>query len=477
MKLLKPVHVFLFVASVMLLLVLTSFLFPEEGVKVFGMDLRFKSLKQYFSRDTAATAVIDVAQLLAERDSALKSAQEGPDSIYVEREENITSIQFKDQNSYSLHSFFEALEALPTNGGNIHVLHYGDSQIEGDRMTNVLRSTLQEQFGGRGPGLLCPVPLVANASISQTWSSNWRRYTAYGYEDQKAQHTRFGVMGSYGRFGSIGDADTLKAWIEFRTSSMAKKTARIFDQIVLFAGNSSSDVTIELVVGDSLVDEQVLLAGSAISRIVFHVPSSSQSMRIRFSGADSPDVHGISLESKSGVIVDNIAWRGSSGTIFRKINASEMQQEMNWLNAELILLQFGGNSVPGLTSEQGAIDFGNYFKLQIQQLKKLIPNASIIVIGPSDMSTSIDGEFRSWPYLESVRNAMRKAAFDEGCGFWDMYAVMGGRNAMVSWVNQNYAGKDYTHFTPAGARKMAEFFCSALLNEYNAWKKSAGDKL
>lgn len=477
MKTLKPFHVLLFVLSVMLLLALTSFLFPEKGIQLFGLDLRFKSFRSYYENDSLQPEAIDIEQLLAARDSALNEKSEVPDSIYIKREESITSLQFKGQNSQSLYSFFEALDNLSKDGGNLHVLHYGDSQIEGDRMTNILRSSLQERFGGSGPGLVCPVPLVAHSSVVQTWSTNWKRYTAYGYHDQKAVHSKFGVMGAYGRYGQFNGADTLKAWIEMRASGMAKKTARAFERIVVYAGNSSSDVKVDLTIGDSIIESKTIAAGAAVSRLVFQASRLEGGFRLDFSGLDSPDVYGISLESSSGVIVDNIAWRGSSGTVFKKINPTEIYQQMQWLNAELIILQFGGNSVPGLTSKQAAIDFGNYFKLQIQQVKKLAPGASIIVIGPSDMSTSIDGEFRSWPYVEAVRDAMREAAFAEDCGFWDMFSVMGGRNSMISWVNQNYAVKDYTHFTPAGARRMAEFFCRALLNDYEVWKKVSSSKL
>jgi hypothetical protein len=67
---------------------------------------------------------------------------------------------------------------------------------------------------------------------------------------------------------------------------------------------------------------------------------------------------------------------------------------------------------------------------------------------------------------------MKQATLEEGCAFWDMFEVMGGKNAMVSWVTNDppYAGPDYTHFTPAGARKVAELLYKALDEEYEAWK-------
>jgi lysophospholipase L1-like esterase len=194
-------------------------------------------------------------------------------------------------------------------------------------------------------------------------------------------------------------------------------------------------------------------------------------MKFVFRGADSPDVQHLFLEGAAGVRMSNVALRGSSGTVFKKINSSELGNQLVQWNTQLIILQFGGNSVPYVTQKSEATAFGNYFRSQIQHLKKLAPNASFVVIGPSDMSTSIDGVFTSWPGVPLVRDAMKEAAFAENCGFWDMYEVMGGANSMVSWVSNTppYAGPDYTHFTPIGARKMAELFYKAMDREMQAY--------
>ena len=77
------------------------------------------------------------------------------------------------------------------------------------------------------------------------------------------------------------------------------------------------------------------------------------------------------------------------------------------------------------------------------------------------------------PLLEDLRNAIRKAAFDMDCAFFDMYDCMGGRNSMVSWVEAGIAAKDYIHFSPGGARKIATLLYSSLINDYNTFVRSA----
>ena len=48
----------------------------------------------------------------------------------------------------------------------VRILHYGDSQLEGDRITDYFRNKMQRRFGGKGPGILLPNEPAASARIS-----------------------------------------------------------------------------------------------------------------------------------------------------------------------------------------------------------------------------------------------------------------------------------------------------------------------
>ena len=67
-------------------------------------------------------------------------------------------------------------------GKQVRILFYGDSQIEGDRMTSLLRRELRENRGGTGPGLISPVmPVMYTRSYVVKSSANWVRYTLLDY--------------------------------------------------------------------------------------------------------------------------------------------------------------------------------------------------------------------------------------------------------------------------------------------------------
>ena len=57
-----------------------------------------------------------------------------------------------------LDNFFKSLkEDAPRE--LVRIVHYGDSQIEGDRMTEYLRYRLQKKFGGCGVGTVPPTEI------------------------------------------------------------------------------------------------------------------------------------------------------------------------------------------------------------------------------------------------------------------------------------------------------------------------------
>ncbi len=46
---------------------------------------------------------------------------------------------------------------------------------------------------------------------------------------------------------------------------------------------------------------------------------------------------------------------------------------------------------------------------------------------------------------------------------------MGGRNSMPIWVQEKLAAKDYIHFSPQGARRMASIIYYSLMKDYSEY--------
>ncbi|GHT57423.1 hypothetical protein AGMMS49982_24360 [Bacteroidia bacterium] len=181
------------------------------------------------------------------------------------------------------------------------------------------------------------------------------------------------------------------------------------------------------------------------------------------------EIYGLAADGMSGVAVDNIPFRGSSGTFFTQIDTILMASMFKELNAQLILLEFGGNMTPAIKGPKSVTAYQETMSKQIACIKAMCPQAKIILIGPADMSTKINGNLQTYPYLEQTIAALREAALQNGVAFWNMYEVMGGRNSMIKWVQNapSLASTDYIHFNAKGADRIAELFYQSLSIYYD----------
>jgi lysophospholipase L1-like esterase len=473
----KPARVTLFVFSTVLFLGLIAAFFPGDGLNVGSLTLHFPTLEEIFNPDSEEVADISLITEAADSLNISDPATVEEDSLtggfdirLIEIDELKTrNLEFPDGDRSILFPFFRKLDSLALVRKQVRILHYGDSQIEGDRITHVLRRKFQSQFGGSGPGLVPVVDLYNSRAVNRTLTGPWQRFTLFGHGG-KVPHSRYGAMASFSRFRPVvrdsvpTDSMLHTASVSFNGSGYPFALCRVF------AGNASVPVAVEIAGSSGTLKTDSV--GKTMK--VISAQTGSSEVTITFTGYDSPDIYGVDLSSGGGVMVDNIAMRGSSGTVFTKMNAAQLQQMYDALNVELFILQFGGNVMPYIKTVQDCTNYGNWFYSQIALIRRLRPSACIIVIGPSDMSVKEKEHYVTYPLLENVRDALKQATFRAGGAYWDMYEAMGGRNSMPAWVETDppLAAKDYIHFSPRGARLIGDMFYNALIWEYQLYIKN-----
>ncbi len=470
MKSISPLRILWFLLVVFailgVLLLVFTYLFPG-GIKVSnGFTIRFPSVQEFFSKDTIQYA--DIHDILnREKDTMLlKELNSLEDSLRAFRQISLTNpsrLHYPKANKSILYPFFEALESVEEKGESIRILHYGDSQIEMDRITGYVREQLQQRFGGSGPGLQPAVQIIPSTSIRQLSSGNWQRYACWGMDKSlRAEHRRYGVMLNFSEYHE-------SASVTFTVSNDAYERARQISKVRLLIGNLQSSAQVSLSTNHKRYESKKADAGG-MQLLEWELDTFPKTITLHFNGGGSPEVYGIALDGKSGVSVDNMPMRGCSGTIFTRADSSLLKKSFEMLNVKLLILQFGGNMMPSINGEKSATEYGEKFYEQITWLKSLKNDMSVIVIGLADMSKRIDGKMQSYPHIEKVRDALKKATFDANGAYWDMLDVMGGVNSMPSWVEQGLAGGDYIHFTTKGSQKIAELFFEALINDYNEYR-------
>lgn len=469
-----------------------AWVFPEEGIPVSeNITLKFASLDD-FNPLQQDVEHVDVDELLASYAETMRldsisradslagiqaqlEAAEAAKAAEATRRAKLMRLQIPADAQDALYAFFNRVAEKKQTGEQIRVMHYGDSQIEGDRITSYLRNSWQKKWGGNGPGLIPAVEVVPSIAIDQDASESFERFTVYGRQDTTIKHKRFGVLGSFAQVRLKPDSEPSIHWLEYRPSKVAFARVKSFDKVRIWLGSPPVNCPFKVVVDGIEMHSEKLDTTLTQKEIVLDLESTPGVVRLEFNAAATPEVYAVSLESNEGLIMDNIPMRGSSGTVFKKMDRTLLSQQYASLNPDLLLLQYGGNTVPYVKDSTQAENYGKWFASQIRFLKSQMPNASVVVIGPSDMAYKEKDEFVTYPYLECVRNGLQDAAQKTGCAFWDIYEVMGGKNSMASWVNADpaLAGTDYVHFTPKGARKIAELLDYAFQYEYDKWQENA----
>ena len=487
----RPPKVLAFVFSVLAVLFLLSLVFPKDGIRLGeSLNLQFITLDELFGGDSLQYA--DISAILtgsrAISDSAYEAMIESApgklsrtDTLRADAESLkmlVHPIEYPGSDTTLLYPFFRRMRRLRGTGEKLRIMHYGDSQIEGDRMTSFIRYKLQDQFGGSGIGIQPAVQLYGyQMSLMHTASDGWIRYTAFGNHDSTLRHNRYGVLGSFARFSPYPDSlhpdSTLsRAWITLEQSRRTYRLTRMFRDCRIYYGNATQPVYFEVWSDGKLYDADFLEASDGLQVRSWSFDHTPEKLTFNFQSACSPDFYGIALDNDWGLSVDNVSLRGSSGLIFSKMDGGLLKQMYDSLNVKLLLLQFGGNVLPYISDNYDYYE--QWFTRELTTLKSLVPDLSIIVIGLADMSIKEKDRYVTYPNLENVRDALRNAAFSSGCAFWDMYAAMGGRNSMPSWVyaRPSLATSDFVHFNERGARVLAEMFYNAFMHDYRAYVRS-----
>jgi len=475
----KPYQTLFFLLSVFISLFLIMLVFPEEGIPVTrNFNLRFKNFDDFLDNERIEYAdiqgIIKNYEDFETTEEILEVQNEQPglikdSSIHHALVRKIPKcpMELSPDNIRILYPIFEDLYLLPQRKNLIRILHYGDSQIETDRITSFLRNEIQTLFGGSGCGLISPGPFnIGSTSFIQKYSQNWKRYTGYVNPDSTLDHKKFGAMFSFIQPDKLAAESS---WLSFSPSSVGYKKSKIFNNLSLYLTNTLDSVSFKIFVNDSLFDSQILIPYHSLSKLTWQFNSTPGDLTLLIEGKGRPGLYGISFDATRGVAVDNIPLRGSSGLVFSKTDTVFLHEMYRELNVRMIILQFGGNIVPMNADDYSFYE--TYFRRELTLIKRILPDVPVIVIGPSDMSVKEDDKLVTYPSVIKVRDALKNATLGSGYAFWDMFEAMGGENSMPGWVYADppLAIPDFVHFTTRGAKLIGEMFYDAFIYDYYRW--------
>ncbi|MBP5573855.1 MAG: hypothetical protein J6X40_06795 [Bacteroidales bacterium] len=464
----KASRTLLFILSVFLLLGIAWFAFPAEGVALGKLELRFPSYAQDKMGEEEGP---DVDAILDEvsKSFEMTCSETLLDSLTFFRDYltlNPNRIYLPNDDYSYFDDLFQLLEQAAKQHKTYRVMHYGDSQIEMDRITSVLRQRMQERFGGSGPNMIPAIQRVASMSISQSYSGGLTRYTMYGDSTtRRAPHNRYGVMTQFSQTGGSATISFTKT-----RHSKALENVKEISSVSVLIGNNSEGFKATLK-ADTLKTEPIVCAAKkGVSLIHWDLPAQVGKGTITLQG--SAEVYAVLLDGDAGVAVDNVPLRGCSGTIFTRGNKEVMQESFELMDTRMIILQFGGNRMPSIYNTKSVTNYMAELEKQINYFKEVAPQATLLFIGPADMGKSYNGKMGTWKGLPELNDSLRSMALHNDVAYWDMFHVMGGEGSMAQYVKHNppLAGPDYIHFTTLGAQEIGDDLAKSFLTYYDFYK-------
>ena len=161
------------------------FTFPKDGIPLGDVVIQFSNPKDFYQEKKRELKIIqEVSEnytfaelqedsLLA---SGIDSALLNEQLVLDETERIIHPSDFEN----GLYSFYKKLSSVKDLNQPLRIMHFGDSQLEGDRISGVIRENLQTLFGGCGVGFI-PISETNTGRLNVIKEEKgWERYQMFG---------------------------------------------------------------------------------------------------------------------------------------------------------------------------------------------------------------------------------------------------------------------------------------------------------
>ena len=369
--------------------------------------------------------------------------------------------------SSSLEAFFQGLENSKID--LLRIWYYGDSQIEGDRITSHVRSALQREFGGSGLGYLPLSNPATYMNVALNDYSKWVKQNCFRHRKCKIPFYVSGLTFTpENTYTNSKFSIEIKKWQRFKSLKLVCGTDSIGEgRLILYKRKKDSIWdTAKVNFKTKLITEFQLLDSFRFGQY-----------EIKSIGGISP-IYGYYLDGNNyGVQLDNFGIRGHSGDGLRLIDNGILRQESNRLNAGLIIFQFGNNMIPYLKTDEKSKQWVlRIFKGIIQKYKNQCPASSLLLIGPGDMGHEESDGPKSYESCAVLNSWLKEFALQEQVAYFDFFSIFQESGGILEWRKKGLASLD-GHLSPRGQKAFANHINQELLSAYSVYQITTGNKV
>jgi lysophospholipase L1-like esterase len=360
---------------------------------------------------------------------------------------------------HELGNFYTALRALEHHARSTHVrvAWLGDSHGAADLWSGPLRAALQAKFGDGGPGFVhIGYKAYRHEGVRIEIKGRW---AVRPRGPSTSVRTGDGVFG-LGGILFAGSADQPHATITVTDSGLP---ATLLWDVCYKLGSAQDELTVGLT---GQADHAIKAASGEPFGVLRHAAftTSTQSPELRVMPlGGQPNLCGVTIETDPktmpGVVLDTLGINGARLITPLAWNQEAWVAELARRPPSLVVIEYGTNESGDSTIYQE--QFAQNLEKLLARVRAAAPACDCLVLAPTDR---IDTEDRT----PLVRDALRDAARASACGFWDTYAVMGGKGSISQWRAETppRAAKDGVHLSPRGYNELGDKLAAEVLAGY-----------
>ena len=358
---------------------------------------------------------------------------------------------------WAMDAFYRALGEAKAGklGRALRVSWYGDSVIATDAIPSRLRARLQDELGNGGPGFVYVVPphrFCANEAVTRTSGGSWTTH---------AISTMQTADGLYGVGGATAETDDGRAAIKLVNGKISQIELYYLAQPHGGSATIAAEGKPVATIQTSNADKQPGFAAASVE-------SGAQSIEVTTHGRVR--LFGISLENPGGAVVDNLGVVSVNLKSFDANKPEHFQAELAHRGADLVMIMVGANEAQWLMpGDRDTKDYAERYGKLLAQIRKARPDASCLVVSPTDQAEMKDGVYVSRSVMPKLVEAQRTAARSQGCGFYSTYSWMGGEGSAAKWFRKGLVSTDFQHLSRAGSDRISDGLFGTLMAGYQKY--------
>jgi lysophospholipase L1-like esterase len=365
------------------------------------------------------------------------------------------------QNAGHLDTFFESLYQLKlSNDRKINIVHIGDSHIQADYLTAIVRRNFQQQFGNAGRGLIVPArvagtnePYNVKSNSNITWKA--KRCT---YPDQPLPIGIGGITINTDQPNAKLDIYMNDLWLDYSFNTVTlffQKNASSFNFAI--KDTTNQDVaSINAYTDEPAVNYSKVILAKPVNAITIETLKSSEEQ-------NQATIFGLNLENdKNGILYHAIGVNGAKYLHYN--SALYFSKQTSALKPDLFIISLGTNE----SLDYPYIDKNFYLNMDklISSLRQNNPSAQFLLVTPSE---AFRKKTRNNPGILRIRELIIEYAAENGLAFYDTYKAFGGEHSATTWRQAGLLRADGIHYTKDGYEYQGNLLYYALMKSFNQY--------